>query len=119
MDQEVTFAELAAREGLQWSPDAPDSSPRHVLDEPEPQRGALINYWFSPPEPRAEHVDDVPPVSHTCTSTKEGNTAVSATPQEQQPKPVEKQTGSPIDAETWAAGRIERAERWLTAGPPQ
>lgn len=62
MTDEVTVAELAAREGLVWPPDGPAAAPRHLLEEPDPQPGELTSSWFGAPAqrsaPRATRRDD-------------------------------------------------------------
>lgn len=51
MTDELTVADLVAREGIPWPTVDKDSTPRHLLDEPEPQPGELTA-WFNedPPE---------------------------------------------------------------------
>lgn len=59
---ELTVADIAAREGFDWPTADPDDPPRHLLDEPDPQPGALVAFWFGAPAPRGEQiVDEQPP----------------------------------------------------------
>ncbi|SER94916.1 hypothetical protein SAMN05216188_11836 [Lentzea xinjiangensis] len=50
MDQEVTVAELVAREGWRWPTADPDAGPRHLLAGA--QSGDLVAFWADTLTPR-------------------------------------------------------------------